>query len=157
MCPCLTASRLKEQEDKTLRIKDTSGLHLYRVRPSHSFTPLPSAKRPAEQSAGVNKSIMRPWEGAKLILQYSTIDSEKHWRDYDHPLCWTTKYYKLWGVKAEDECSTPLHTSHQLGCPTKQSPRPIRPSTRTAGWSWKENFSSSPRCSAISKACRSSN
>ena len=39
MCPCLTASRLKEQEDKTLRIKDTSGLHLYRVRPSHSFTP----------------------------------------------------------------------------------------------------------------------
>ena len=29
----------KEQEDKTLRIKDTSGLHLYRVRPSHSFTP----------------------------------------------------------------------------------------------------------------------
>ena len=27
----------KEQEDKTLRIKDTSGLHLYRVRPSHSF------------------------------------------------------------------------------------------------------------------------
>ena len=32
---------LKEQEDKTLRIKDTSGLHLYRVRPSHSFTPPP--------------------------------------------------------------------------------------------------------------------
>ena len=32
---------LKEQEDKTLRIKDTSGLHLYRVRPSHSFTPRP--------------------------------------------------------------------------------------------------------------------
>ena len=31
----------KEQEDKTLRIKDTSGLHLYRVRPSHSFTPAP--------------------------------------------------------------------------------------------------------------------
>ena len=31
----------KEQEDKTLRIKDTSGLHLYRVRPSHSFTPSP--------------------------------------------------------------------------------------------------------------------
>ena len=31
----------KEQEDKTLRIKDTSGLHLYRVRPSHSFTPPP--------------------------------------------------------------------------------------------------------------------
>ena len=28
----------KEQEDKTLRIKDTSGLHLYRVRPSHSFS-----------------------------------------------------------------------------------------------------------------------
>ena len=38
VCPCLTASRLKEQEDKTLRIKDTSGLHLYRVRPSHSFS-----------------------------------------------------------------------------------------------------------------------
>ena len=32
----------KEQEDKTLRIKDTSGLHLYRVRPSHSFTPSPA-------------------------------------------------------------------------------------------------------------------
>ena len=32
----------KEQEDKTLRIKDTSGLHLYRVRPSHSFTPPPA-------------------------------------------------------------------------------------------------------------------
>ena len=29
----------KAQEDKTLRIKDTSGLHLNRVRPSHSFTP----------------------------------------------------------------------------------------------------------------------
>ena len=34
----------KEQEDKTLRIKDTSGLHLYRVRPSHSFTPSPPLK-----------------------------------------------------------------------------------------------------------------
>ena len=31
----------KEQEEKTLRIKDTSGLHLYRVRPSHSFSPPP--------------------------------------------------------------------------------------------------------------------
>ena len=41
VCPYLTASRLKEQEDKTLRIQDTSGLHLYRVRPSHSFTPSP--------------------------------------------------------------------------------------------------------------------
>ena len=29
----------KAQEDKTLRIKDTSGLHINRVRPSHSFTP----------------------------------------------------------------------------------------------------------------------
>ena len=38
VCPCLTAIRLKRQEDKTLRIKDTSGLHLNRVRPSHSFT-----------------------------------------------------------------------------------------------------------------------
>ena len=34
----------KEQEDKTLRIKDTSGLHLYRVRPSHSFTPPPATQ-----------------------------------------------------------------------------------------------------------------
>ena len=32
----------KAQEDKTLRIKDTSGLHLNRVRPSHSFTPPPA-------------------------------------------------------------------------------------------------------------------
>ena len=31
----------KAQEDKTLRIKDTSGLRLNRVRPSHSFTPSP--------------------------------------------------------------------------------------------------------------------
>ena len=31
----------KAQEDKTLRIEDTSGLHLNRVRPSHSFTPSP--------------------------------------------------------------------------------------------------------------------
>ena len=38
VCPCLTAIRLKIQEDKTLRIKDTSGLHLNRVRPSHSFS-----------------------------------------------------------------------------------------------------------------------
>ena len=28
----------KAQEDKTLRIKDTSGLHINRVRPSHSFS-----------------------------------------------------------------------------------------------------------------------
>ena len=35
----------KAQEDKTLRIKDTSGLHLNRVRPSHSFTPSPSPPR----------------------------------------------------------------------------------------------------------------
>ena len=50
MCPCLTASRLKEQEDKTLRIKDTSGLHLYRVRPSHSFTPSPPPSSPLPTS-----------------------------------------------------------------------------------------------------------
>ena len=37
---------LKEQEDKTLRIKDTSGLHLYRVRPSHSFNPPPRVQLP---------------------------------------------------------------------------------------------------------------
>ena len=37
----------KEQEDKTLRIKDTSGLHLYRVRPSHSFTPPPFQLHPS--------------------------------------------------------------------------------------------------------------
>ena len=41
----------KEQEDKTLRIKDTSGLHLYRVRPSHSFTPRP---------LGIDFSIQTP-------------------------------------------------------------------------------------------------
>ena len=42
----------KEQEDKTLRIKDTSGLHLYRVRPSHSFTPLPP--KPGESTGPRN-------------------------------------------------------------------------------------------------------
>ena len=36
----------KAQEDKTLRIKDTSGLHLNRVRPSHSFTPSPPSPPP---------------------------------------------------------------------------------------------------------------
>ena len=38
VCPCLTAIRLKIEEDRTLRIKDTSGLHFYGVRPSHSFS-----------------------------------------------------------------------------------------------------------------------
>ena len=46
----------KEQEDKTLRIKDTSGLHLYRVRPSHSFTPLPSTPRPLPSSPALLNS-----------------------------------------------------------------------------------------------------
>ena len=51
----------KEQEDKTLRIKDTSGLHLYRVRPSHSFTPPlqlhPSAPRGQPFENTVNISV----------------------------------------------------------------------------------------------------
>ena len=47
VCPCLTAIRLKKRpEGKTLRIKDTSGLHLYRVRPSHSFTPSRPSRPP---------------------------------------------------------------------------------------------------------------
>ena len=61
----------KAQEDKTLRIKDTSGLHLNRVRPSHSFTPHP---------LGIDFSIQTPPPSPPLksILSWRTSSWASH-------------------------------------------------------------------------------
>ena len=59
----------KEQEDKTLRIKDTSGLHLYRVRPSHSFTPPPPGQQTKMSGTISPRDRLQLWVNTFLLKQ----------------------------------------------------------------------------------------